>query len=112
MSGRQARLDLDTDLFFAVADQAGLSYQEKLNRYRDLADAYFDSARYYDFWAGLQARLDEIVLDWVAGPDFDEMLTRTVRSVYPAHEHDKFIAHLRGLMDLWVREESTRLATA
>jgi hypothetical protein len=112
VTGRQARLDLDTDRFFAVADEAGLSYQEKLNLYRDLADAYFDAARYYDFWAGLQARLDEIVLDWVAGPDFDELLTRTVRSAYPAHEHDKFIAHLRGLMDLWVREESTRLATA
>jgi hypothetical protein len=112
VTGRQARLDLDTDRFFAVADEAGLSYQEKLDLYRDLADAYFDSARYYDFWAGLQARLDEIVLDWVAGPDFDELLTRTVRSVYPAHEHDKFIAHLRGLMDLWVREESARLATA
>jgi hypothetical protein len=112
VTGRQARLDLDTDRFFAVADEAALSYQEKLALYRDLADAYFDSARYYDFWAGLQARLDEIVLDWVAGPDFDQLLTRTVRSVYPAHEHDKFIAHLRGLMDLWVREESTRLATA
>jgi hypothetical protein len=112
VTGRPARLDLETDRFFAVADEPGLSYREKLDVYRDLADAYFDSARYYDFWAGQQARLDEIVLDWVAGPDFDQLLTRTVRSVYPAHEHDQFIAHLRGLMDLWVREETTRLATA
>jgi len=112
VTGRPARLDLETDRFFAVADQAGLSYREKLDLYRDLADAYFDSARYYDFWASRQAHLDEIVLDWVAGPDFDQLLTRTVRSVYPAHEHDQFIAHLRGLMDLWVREETARLATA
>jgi hypothetical protein len=112
VTGRRPRLDLDTDRFFTVADEAVLSYQEKLDVYRDLADAYFDSARYQDFWAGQQARLDEVVLDWVAGPDFDELLTRTVRSVYPAHEHDQFIAHLRGLMDLWVREETTRLATA
>jgi hypothetical protein len=28
------------------------------------------------------------------------------------HEHDKFIAHLRGLLGLWVRDESGRLATA
>jgi hypothetical protein len=111
-TGRRARLDLDTDRFFTVADEAVLSYREKLDVYRDLADAYFDSARYYDFWADQQARLDEAVLDWVAGPDFDELLTRTVRSVYPPHEHDQFIAHLRGLMDLWVREETTRLAKA
>jgi hypothetical protein len=34
-----------------------------------------------------------------------------VRSTYPALEHDKFIAHLRGLLGLWVRDETTRLHT-
>jgi hypothetical protein len=111
VTGRRPRLDLDTDRFFAVADEPGLSYADKLDVYRDLADAYFDSARYYDFWSGLQARLDEVVLDWIASPDFDQLLVRTVRSVYPDHEHERFIAHLRGLMDLWVREETARLRT-
>jgi hypothetical protein len=110
-TGRRAHLDLDTDRFFTVADSPGLSYSEKLDVYRDLADAYFDSARYHDFWADKQARLDEIVLDWVTSPDFDQLLVRTVRSVYPADEHDRFIAHLRGLLDLWAREESARLRT-
>ena len=50
------------------------------------------------------------MLDWVAGPDFDQLLVQTVRSVYPAYEHDQFIAHLRGLLGTWVREESGRLA--
>jgi hypothetical protein len=49
------------------------------------------------------------VLEWVAGPAFDELLVATVKSVYPEHEHDKFIAHLRGLLHLWVRDESARL---
>jgi hypothetical protein len=111
VTGRRGHLDLETDRFFTVADEPGLSYEDKLAVYRDLADGYFDAARYYDFWADKQARLDEVVLDWVAGPDFDQLLVRTVRSVYPAHEHDQFIAHLRGLMDLWVREETTRLST-
>jgi len=48
----------------------------------------------------------------VAGPDFDRLLVDTVRAGYPAHEHDQFIAHLRGLLDLWVKDESTRLKTA
>jgi hypothetical protein len=111
VTGRQARLDLETDRFFTVADEPGLSYDGKLAVYADLADAYFDTARYYDFWSGLQARLDEVVLDWIAGPDFDQLLVRTVKSVYPEHEHDRFTAHLRGLMDLWVREETARLST-
>ena len=112
VTGRPAQLDLETDRFFRVADTPGLSYAEKLDVYRDLANAYFDSARYQEFWAPLQERLDEVVLDWVAGPDFDQLLVRTVQSVYPAHEHDRFIAHLRGLLGLWVTEETTRLRTS
>jgi len=112
VTGRRAKLDLETDRYFAIADEPGMSYPEKLKGYRELADAYFDSERYQDFWADKQSRLDEIVLDWVAGPDFDQLLIRTVQLVYPADEHDKFIAHLRGLLGLWVRDETARLATA
>src|SRR6266704_1214653 len=112
VTGRRARLDLETDRFFAVADEPGLSYGEKLGEYRKLADAYFDTERYQDFCATSLARLDQLMLDWVTGPDFDQLLVRTVESVYPEHEHDRFIAHLRGLLHLWVRDESARLATA
>ncbi len=112
VTGRQAKLDLETDRYFAIADEPGMSYAEKLEGYRELADAYFDSERYQDFWADKQSRLDQIVLDWVAGPDFDQLLIRTVQLVYPADEHDKFIAHLRGLLALWVRDETARLAVA
>jgi hypothetical protein len=112
VTGRGAKLDLETDRYFAIADEPGISYEDKLKGYRELADAYFDSGRYQEFWADRQARLDEIVLDWVAGPDFDQLLIRTVQLVYPADEHEKFIAHLRGLLSLWVRDETARLAVA
>jgi hypothetical protein len=112
VTGRRAKLDLETDRYFAIADEPGMSYPEKLQGYHELADAYFDSERYQDFWADKQSRLDQIVLDWVAGPDFDQLLIRTVQLVYPADEHDKFIAHLRGLLALWVRDETARLAVA
>ncbi len=56
--------------------------------------------------------LDEIMLDWVASADFDKLLVQTVRSVYPAHEHEQFIAHLRGLLGARVRDESGRLHAA
>ena len=85
-----------------------MSQAEKLAEYRGLADAYFETERYEDFCATALSSLDQVVLDWVAGPDFDQLLVRTVRSVYPAHEHDTFIAHLRGLLELWVRDESGR----
>jgi hypothetical protein len=112
VTGRRARLDLETDRFFAAGDDPGMTYQEKLGAYRELADGYFEADRYRDFCASSLPHVDEVVLDWVAGPDFDRLLTDTVRATYPAHEHEAFIAHLRGLLGLWVRDESARLNAA
>ena len=84
VTGRRARLDLETDRYFEIADEPGASYGEKLAAYRGLADGYFETERYQDFCASSLAHLDEIVLDWVAGPGFDQLLVDTVRSVYPA----------------------------
>jgi hypothetical protein len=33
-------------------------------------------------------------------------------ATYPAHEHERFIAHFRGLTGLWVRDEAARLSGA
>ncbi|HEY6278019.1 MAG TPA: hypothetical protein VIX86_16995 [Streptosporangiaceae bacterium] len=109
VTGRRPNLDLETGKFFAIADQAGASYADKLAAYGELADAYFEAPRYQEFCASRLPHIDEVVLEWAAGPDFDRLLVETVRSAYPAHEHDQFIAHLRGLVGLWVSDESARL---
>ena len=108
---RRPKLDLETDRFFEVGDDPDMTYREKLDAYGKLADSYFEADRYQDFCETSLRHIDEIVLDWVAGPDFDRLLIDTVRSTYPAREHDEFIAHLRGLLGLWVRDETTRLHT-
>ena len=41
-----------------------------------------------------------------AGAALDQILIDTVRSTYPAHEHDQFIAHFRGLIGLWVTDQA------
>ena len=105
VTGRRPRLDVDTGAFFAVADVAEMSYQEKLAAYRDLADSYFSAAEYAEFCAGPLRFIDEVVFDWVSSASFDSLLVDTVRSVYPAAEHDRFVAHLRGLIDLWKRDQ-------
>jgi hypothetical protein len=108
-TGRRPRLDLETRRFFDIGDRADLSYGEKLQAYRGLANEYFQTEAYADFCASRLAHLDEVVLDWVRGPDFDRLLVDTVRSTFPAHEHDHFIAHYRGLLGLWMRDEANRL---
>jgi hypothetical protein len=109
VTGRRCRLDTETDQFFEIADQPGASYAAKLSAYAGQADAYFEAERYQEFCASRLPHIDEVVLDWAAGPRFDRLLVRTVRSTYPASEHDEFIAHLRGLVGLWVADENARL---
>jgi hypothetical protein len=102
---RRPRLDLDTRHYFEIADREDLGYAEKLAAYRRLTDDYFESDRYHDFCASRLRHVDELVLEWVGSDDFDRLLVQTVRSTYPAHEHERFIAHLRGLVGQWVREQ-------
>jgi hypothetical protein len=108
-TGRRPRHDLDTRRYFDIADREDLSYAEKLAAYRQLADDYFEVERYNDFCASRLAHLDEVAADYFAGPDFDAVLVGTVRTTFPAHEHDHFIAHYRGLLGAWVSDERARL---
>ena len=108
VTGRKPRYDLDTRRYFDIADRQDLSYAEKLAGYRQLADGYFDVERYQEFCASRLANLDEVVLEWVAGPDFDQLLVDTVRSTFPPHEHDHFIDHYRGLLGAWVHDQQSR----
>jgi hypothetical protein len=106
VTGRRPRLDLDTRHYFEIGDREDLSYEEKLAAYRQLADEYFEVERYRDFCDSRLAHVDELVFDWVDSADFDRLLVATVRATYPAHEQDRFLAHFRGLVGQWVREQA------
>jgi hypothetical protein len=104
VTGRRFRLDLDTSRYFAIADRTDLTYEDKLVEYRRLADEYFETERYADFCSSRLGHVDEMVYDWVRSPEFDELLVDTVRATYPAHEHDHFAAHFRGLIGAWIHD--------
>jgi hypothetical protein len=108
-TGRRATPHVDPAPWFEVADRDDLSYAEKLAGYRRLADDYFETERYHDFCASRLGDLDEVVLAYVEGPDFDRVLVETVTGMFPPHEHDQFVAHFRGLLALWCRDERARL---
>jgi hypothetical protein len=106
VTGRKVRIDLDTRRYFEVADREDLSYGEKLAEFRKLADEYFETDRYADFCASRLGHVDEMVYDWVRSDEFDSLLLDTIRATYPAAEHDRFIAHFRGLIGAWVHDQS------
>ena len=109
-TGRPARLHVDPTPWFAVADDHDLDYGAKLQHYQRLADEHFDTERYTEFCAAALPNIDEIVLEWVSSAHFDQMLVDTVTATYPEHERERFLAHFRGLVGLWVSDEQVRLA--
>ena len=107
VSGRKARTDLQTGRYFEIADDESLSYDEKLTGYLALADEHFETPRYQSWCEANLAGFDDRVREWFASPAFDAILVDTVRSTYPEHEQERFLAHFRGLVGLWVSDTTT-----
>jgi hypothetical protein len=105
ITGRAMRINQNTRRYFEIGDQRELTYEEKLGEYRRLADEYFQVEEYEEFCAESLAGLDELAFEYVEGPDFDRLLVETVVSTFPPHEHEQFIAHFRGLLAAWARDQ-------
>jgi len=106
VTGRKPRLDMNSADYFAIGDREDLSYAEKLAGYRKLADDYFEIERYQEFCARHLSHVDAVVYEWVRSAEFRTLLDETVRSTYPAHEHDRFLGHFGGLIDAWIRDHA------
>jgi hypothetical protein len=103
---REMRIFQDSRAYFAIGDDESLSYEEKLRRYRKLADHYFSADEYETFAAQALPQLDQATVDLVASPEFDDLVVDSVRSTFPAHEHEHFVEHYRGLLTAWARDQA------
>jgi hypothetical protein len=99
--GRKMRIDVETQPWFEISDRDDLSYAEKLREYRRLADEHFESEAYAEFCAGPLRHLEEVAHEWFTSAEFDQVLVETVRATFPAHEHEHFTEHYRGLLRAW-----------
>ncbi|MDX6300511.1 MAG: hypothetical protein QOF53_1725 [Nocardioidaceae bacterium] len=111
VTGRKSNVDLQTHEYFAIADEPDMSYDEKLTAYLALADSYFETERYWEWCAEHLGHLEERVYDWVASDDFDRILRETVAATYHPHEQDEFLAHFRGLIGLWLKDNAAPKGT-
>jgi len=110
VTGRHQTVDLNTEAYFAIADRADLSYPEKLAGYRLIADRQLEVDRYREFCERHLSHVDEVSVAWVESPDFDRIIVDTVRNTFPAHEHERFIAHFRGLLAAWAHDQRATAA--
>jgi hypothetical protein len=105
VTGRPMRINQDTRDYFAVGDRDDVGYGEKLNEYRRLADAYFQVEAYEEFCATALPHVHELMLEYVESPEFDDLLVGVVTTTFPLDEHEEFVAHYRGLLAAWARDQ-------
>jgi hypothetical protein len=103
-TNRRMRISQNTRDYFAVGDRDDLSYEEKLEEYRKLADGFLQVAEYEEFCAKHLARLDEISLEYFSSAEFDRLLVDAVTSTFPAHEHEAMVERHRSLLAAWVAD--------
>ena len=105
VSRRQMLINQNTRDYFAIGDREDLSYEDKLREYRRLSDAYFQVDEYEEFVATALPHVHELMLDYIEGADFDRLLVEVVQDTFPAHEHEQFVAHYRGLLAAWAGDQ-------
>jgi hypothetical protein len=104
-TGRKMNVAPELEPYFEIGDRDDLTYEEKLGEYRRLADEYFQADEYAEFGAEALPHLHELMVEYVGGEDFDGLLVETIRSTFPQHEHEHFVAHYRGLLEAWVSDQ-------
>ncbi|MDQ3981734.1 MAG: hypothetical protein M3271_03525 [Actinomycetota bacterium] len=105
VTGRRMRVDQELRPYFDIGDRTDLTYEEKIDEYGRMADEYFETATYQDFCAEHLPDIDEVVLEYFESREFDDLLVETVRTTFPAHEHDHFVPHYRGLLGAWAKDQ-------
>jgi hypothetical protein len=102
VTGRRMRVAMDPDPWFAV----GGGYEERLDAYRELSDRYFDVDAYEEFCDRHLPHVDAAMAEYIDSPDFDGLLVETVTRAFPPREHERFVAHYRGLLAAWVADQA------
>jgi hypothetical protein len=106
VTGRRMRLTQNTRDYFAIADRDDLSYDEKLARYRDLADAYFEVEAFEEFRTTALAPLDELMVEYVRSPAFDSLVVETITTTEPREKHESLIERSRAQAAAWAADEA------
>jgi hypothetical protein len=101
VTDRSMRVNQNTRDYFEVGDRADLSYAEKLERYRELADEYFQTELFQEFRAEALPHLEEAMVDYVESAEFDELIVEVIRTEEPEEKQERLIERSRSAVAAW-----------
>ncbi len=111
-SARPMRINQNTGDYFEIGDRDDLSYEEKLERYRELADEYFQADEFEEFRAEAIPQLDELVVEYVESAEFDRLLVHIARTTERPDMQEHLIERVRGRVARWAADERSAAAPA
>jgi hypothetical protein len=91
--------------YFAIGD-AELPYAEKLERYRAMANAYFQTAAFEEFLAEALPHLEETMVDYVESPEFDDLIVQVIRTEEPEEKQERLIERSRTAVAAWAADRA------
>ena len=106
-TNRLMELNLDHRRFFKIGDRADWSYEKKLREYFKITQDYFQTERFEEFCEKHLGHIDEVAHEYFGSIDFDDLLVRSVKDMFPPHEREHFTAHYRHLLSKWAQAHST-----
>jgi hypothetical protein len=104
VTGRSMRLNQRTREYFEVGD-GDLGYGEKLARYAELSDAYFQVPEFEEFCSTAIPHLDELTVEYVESAEFDQLVVRAIRLEVEPDRHEEMIERCRTLTRRWAEDE-------
>jgi hypothetical protein len=99
------QINQNTRDYFEIGDRADIVYEEKLERYGQLADAYFQAEEFEDFRATVLPHLDELVVEYVGNPEFDDLLVHSIRLEVEPERQEEVIERCRRLVQQWAADQ-------
>ena len=95
VTGRTMRINQNTGDYFEIADRDDLGYEEKLARYRKLADDYFQGEEFEEFRAAVL-------------PNLHELTVHCVRLEVEPERQEEMIERSRSSVGAWAADQRAR----
>jgi hypothetical protein len=102
---KKMRRTLDWDPYYAIAQQQGLSYEEKLAAYARVADDRFETARFEEFCSKNLGHLDEVAWEFFGSQPAKDAVRQKVTALFPTHEVEQFTELFWGRIQRWRAEQ-------
>ena len=97
------RVNQNTRDYFEIGD-SDLPYEEKLRRYRELSDAYFQVEAFEEFRAEALPQLEELTVEYVESSEFDDLIVHAVQLEVEPENQERMIERSRASAAAWATD--------